>query len=222
MLLLYFYITLIDLVLSGFTKIGNNGNLNSIQINNIGSDIFNISKLNNWHYDIRFPLITPQTTGKYQNIYSPNIVNNGDTNFNVYFGGWDGVQSPHDSVSITVTPNTFNTFNPHYSQIESGTFNELNNCNAIKINNTFWYMVYTTLPYNSQINKPGYSTCTDGINWIPNSGDTEYLLNMYHNRQLQICPARASLGPSSVRQLFPRVPPQHSTELPEYKKVLFR
>ena len=72
-------------------------------MNNIGSDTFNISKLSNWHYDIRFPLINPQNTGNYQNIYAANIVNNGETNWNIYFGGWDGLSTPHDCVSITVS-----------------------------------------------------------------------------------------------------------------------
>ena len=163
---------------SSFTKIGNNGNTNTIQINDIGSDKFNTTKMSNWHYDFRYPLIPPLRTGKYQNIYAPSIVNNGATNFNIYFGGWDGVNSPHDSVSITVTPNLFNTFNPHYPQIATGQFNELNNCNSIKVNDTFWVMLYTCLPNGSRKNKPGYATSKDGVSWTPNSGTPNYFISM--------------------------------------------
>ena len=47
-------------------------------------------------------------------------VNNGDGTWNVYFGGWDGVSSCHDSVSIVVTEDTFATLNPHDPQLTTG------------------------------------------------------------------------------------------------------
>ena len=153
-----------------FTKIGSNGAANQIQINNIGSDAFSPSKMSNWHYDSRFPLISPQTTGTCQNIYAANIVNNGENTYNIYFGGWDGVSSCHDSVSITVTQDNFATFNPHYSMIAPGTVNLLNNPSVFKKNDSEWIMVYTQYLYSPPLNKPGYSTGKTGIDWNPDAG----------------------------------------------------
>ncbi len=71
---------------------------------------------------------------------------------------------PSDSVSITVTEDTFTTLNPHQSQIATGNEMHVNNPNCIKINQSHWNMVYTVLPLNSNLNKPGYSTATTGMN----------------------------------------------------------
>ena len=159
----------------GFVRIGNNGNTNSIQINNIGSDTFNPNKLNNLVHDIRFPLIIPNN-GTYKNIYAPSAVNNGINTWNIYFGGWDGSSMEHDEIYITVTDDTFDSFNQHYLMLSNGEFVHINNCNAIKVNDSFWVMMYTGLYDN--INKPGYTIATNGINWNPNSGNVSYFINM--------------------------------------------
>ena len=144
-----------------FTKIGNNNAPNMFRINGIGADKFNPNKMSNWHYDYRFPLIAAKESGSCpKNIYAPSAVNNGESTWNIYFGGWDGVSSCHDSISVTVTEDAFISFNPHFSQIATGNEMHVNNPNCLKLNDSFWSMVYTVLPLNSNINKPGFSTST--------------------------------------------------------------
>eukprot|EP00483_Globobulimina_turgida_P001585 UN01587 len=54
----------------------------------------------------------------------------------------------------------------------------VNHPNCIKINESHWNMVYTVLPLNSNLNKPGYSTATTGIDWTPNAGNSNYMITM--------------------------------------------
>eukprot|EP01084_Bolivina_argentea_P113304 201961_1 len=174
-----FALIIVRIIAQSFTKVGNNGKANVIQINGIGADEFNPNKMSNWHYEYRFPLIAAKNSGTCpKNIYAPSIVNNGATTWNIYFGGWDGVSSCHDSVSVTVTEDTFTTLNPHESQIATGNEMHVNNPNCIKINESHWNMVYTVLPLNSNLNKPGYSIATTGIDWTPNSGNANYMIAM--------------------------------------------
>jgi hypothetical protein len=163
---------LLGLVFCGrFRKVGSNPGANTIQVNNIGSDAFDPRKLSNWQYEARFPLIPPHNTGSCpKNIYNANCVHNGGATWNIYFGGWDGVSSCHDSVSIVVTEDTFQSFGNHYPTIKTGSVIHVNNPSAIKINNTFWLIVTTQLQNNPQLNRPSVARGTNGIDWNPNAG----------------------------------------------------
>eukprot|EP01088_Endostelium_zonatum_P018451 TRINITY_DN5930_c0_g1_i1.p1 TRINITY_DN5930_c0_g1~~TRINITY_DN5930_c0_g1_i1.p1 ORF type:complete len:418 (-),score=61.29 TRINITY_DN5930_c0_g1_i1:53-1306(-) len=154
-----------------FTKVGTNQGQTYIEMRGVGSGIFNASKLSNWQFDIRRPLISPNAGGSCpHNIYNPNVVNNGASNWNIYFGGWDGVSSCHDSVSVTVTPDNFTTFNPHDPIIATGSVIHVNNPSAIKVNSNLWVMITTQLQQNPQLNKPAVATSSNGVNWSPNQG----------------------------------------------------
>ena len=63
------------------------------------------------------------------------MVSNGPGGWNIYFGGWDGVSSCHDSVSVSVTENNFATLNPHFPMIATGAAIHVNNPSAIKVRN---------------------------------------------------------------------------------------
>ena len=154
-----------------FVKVGSNPGQTTIQMNNIGSGSFEPNKIFNWVYESRSPLINPNNGGSCpHNIYNPSIVNNGATNYNIYFGGWDGVSSCHDSVSITVTPDNFMSFNPHVPQIATGSVIHVNNPSTIKVNSNLWIMVTTQLQVNPQLNKPSIATSSSGVGWNPNQG----------------------------------------------------
>jgi hypothetical protein len=144
----------------------------SLRIDNVGSGNFDPSKFTNWVPDIRSPLVNPQNNGSCpQNIYNPSIVANGDAGaYNVFFGGWDGVSSCHDSVSLVVTEDNFKTFGPHVPVIQTGGAMHVNNPSAIKLNSSSWLMVTTQLEYATNLNKPEIATSTNGLNWTPHSG----------------------------------------------------
>ena len=67
-----------------------------------------------------------------RNIYNANCVNNGRDDWNVFYGGWDGVDSCHDSVSVSVTEDSFATMNAHVPVISTGSTHNLNNPSATK------------------------------------------------------------------------------------------
>ena len=103
-------------------KIGHNAGSSVLTVEGVGSGSFDPTKMSSWHFDARFPLIAPNAGGICPgNIYNANCVNNGDTDWNCFFGGWDGVSSCHDSVSVSVTENSFRTMNPHVPVVASGT-----------------------------------------------------------------------------------------------------
>lgn len=159
-----------------FKFIGNNNVYQQNEIRNVGSGTFNPGKMANWNYDERNPVIVAQPGGN-SNIYAPSIQANGGA-WNVYFGGWDGTTDGHDRISVTVTNDNFLTFNPHVSVIDKGGMTHMNNETVIKTADGIWRMFYTTYGGSPAINKPGYATSTNGVNWIPSSGNASYLLNM--------------------------------------------
>ena len=145
----------------------------NIRVRGVGSGPFDPTKLKNWVPDARSPLIAPNKGGSCPgNIYNPTIVANGPGGWNVYFGGWDGVSTCKDSVSVTVTEDHFSSFHPHSPMIRTGTCQHVNNPNAQKVNGK-WVMVYTQDDNN--INKPGISTGSSGIDWTPNAGGGDFL-----------------------------------------------
>jgi hypothetical protein len=158
------------------SKSGNSGG-GWIAVSGVGAGTFSKDRLQNFVYDVRYPIITPQGSGPCRNIYAANVVSNGATCFAVYFGGWDGVDSCHDSISVTVTDDSFGSFNPHYPMISTGTDMHVNNPSTVNhYANEQWYMVYTQLPYNEPPrNKPGYAQGPNGIAWDPNSGGVNFL-----------------------------------------------
>ncbi|TWF39220.1 hypothetical protein FHW36_106452 [Chitinophaga polysaccharea] len=159
-----------------FKFMGNNNVYQQNEIRNVGSGAFNPNKMTNWNYDERSPLIAAQPGGN-SNIYAPSIQANGGA-WNVYFGGWDGTTDYHDRISVTVTNDNFLTFNPHTLVIDKGVMIHMNNETVIKTSDGIWRMFYTTYGGSPAINKPGYATSTNGVNWTPSSGNAAYLLNM--------------------------------------------
>jgi hypothetical protein len=167
-----------------FKFTGNNGITARNEIQNVGSQSINRpNQINNWNFDERGVIVSP-SSGTYRNIYAPFAVNKSGSSWNIYFGGWDGESPapgtlPNDRVSMTTTNDNFmNISNLHSTIISNGTFQHANNECVFKVSSTDWRMVYTTLPNGSNINKPGYATSLDGVNWTPAAGSWSYLLNM--------------------------------------------
>lgn len=75
-----------------------------------------------------------------------------------------------------MTEDSFDTFNPHVTAVATGSDMHANNPSVVKVADGEWHMVYTQLPYNQPPrNKPGYSRSSDGVNWNPNAGGTDFV-----------------------------------------------
>jgi len=163
--------------------LGNNGSANQVEIQNLGSRTFDANKLAVWNYDQNNPIISGAPgASTLKNIYAPNIVYQGGTFWNIYFGGEDGTPAANgylDSISFLTTNNNFNSgsFSNHVPEINYGGFIDVNNESVVKVSATDWRMVYTTLSSDG-LNKPGYAVSTDGAHWTPNAGTSADLLNM--------------------------------------------
>jgi hypothetical protein len=73
-------------------KIGSRAG-HTVTIEGVGSGAFDPKKMASWHYDARFPLVAAKAGGDCPdlggNIYNANCVQNGGTDWNCFFGGWD-------------------------------------------------------------------------------------------------------------------------------------
>jgi len=158
--------------------VGNNGTMDFIKIENIGSDQFNPNKFSNWVKDAingydNIPLID----GK--NIYAPTIVFNENitpTNpyrWNIYFGGWYLEDSFNDEI-YRIGTNDFIEFSPVTSAITRGELSHINNCFAMKVGD-YWKMYLTTLyvddptPGVPEVNRTALAYSADGVNWNPSN-----------------------------------------------------
>ena len=169
----------------------------------MGSGVFSPSKMSTWHFDMRFPLLPPNPGGSCPgNIYNGNAVNNGNNTWNVYFGGWDGVSSCHDSVSVSVTEDSFNTMNPHAPMVATGSDMHLNNPSVLKLGPNKWAMVYTQLSSTTNLNKPGISFSSNGIDWSPSVGGVE---SAYLTMQNYTNWASADVNGGNVLQFDPKL-----------------
>jgi hypothetical protein len=163
-----------------FTKIGTDPSASpAFTVQGVGAGPFDPSRMSNFLQDVRAPLIAPKSGGSCPgNIYAANAVDNGGA-VNVYFGGWDGVSSCHDSVSVTVTDDDFATFNAHASIVGTGTEMHVNNPSVLKRpDDGSWAMIYTQLPTTDPLNKPAFSTSADGVNWQPAAGGAAQLVQV--------------------------------------------
>ena len=170
---------------TSIVRIGHDPNITDgfVRVENVGAGTFNPawfgSSGGNWVFDSRYPLLSAKPGGSCNhNIYNANCVQNGMTTWNCYFGGWDGVSSCHDSISISVTEDSFGTMNEHEPMIRTGSMMHVNNPSAIKVNDSHWLMAMTELNGTTNKNRPGISSATNGIDWSPGSGETEALIQL--------------------------------------------
>ena len=175
-----------------FTKTGTDPFAEDVlSIHGVAAGPFDPSKMKNFVRDVRAPLIAPNPGGSCPgNIYAANVVDNGA--INVYFGGWDGVSSCHDSVSIAVSDDDFSTFNPHQQVIATGSRDHVNNPSALRHDDGTFAILYTQLPLGpNAVNKPGFSTSADGVNWNPGAGGDAQLVQASSNQLFRVgrCPA---------------------------------
>jgi hypothetical protein len=123
----------------------------------------------NWVPDVRLPMIAPQTTGPFQNIYAPWALEQAE-GWRLFYGGWDGQDVPFDQI-FSVTTGDFLTFASHDRIISNGDFLNVNNVNVQQLPDGSLHMICTGgSPPGSAGDKPVYFSSPDGVAW---NGSTE-------------------------------------------------
>jgi len=113
--------------------------------------------------DARHPLIKPHYAGLFRNIYAPSAVQTPE-GWRVFFGAWDGVDTPNDRIYYVDT-HDFLDFGNHHRIIDHGAFIHTCNVSAIRDKDGSYEIVCTAYPDKQGDNKPAYFTSPDGEHW---------------------------------------------------------
>jgi hypothetical protein len=92
----------------------------------------------NWVPDVRDPMLAPQP-GPNQDIYSPWALEQA-SGWRMFYGGWDGSDSPNDRV-YSVTTSDFLSFENRVLVIDHGVFQHVNNVNVHQIPDGSLHMI---------------------------------------------------------------------------------
>jgi hypothetical protein len=117
----------------------------------------------NWVPDVRLPMLAPQTTSPYQNIYAPWALEI-PAGWRMFYGGWDGSDTQNDRV-YSVTTSDFLTFDNRALVIDHGAFIHVNNVNVQRVGDGSLHMICTAYPDQNNLDKPAYFSSPDGITW---------------------------------------------------------
>ena len=112
--------------------------------------------------DIRRPMLEPRE-GKHRNIYAPSIVQV-DGGWRIYYGGWDGTDTPNDRIYLAETRDGFLTFTDRRTIIEHGEFQHVCNVNVTPTGRGY-AMMCTAYPDAKGLNKPVTFFSADGVQW---------------------------------------------------------
>jgi hypothetical protein len=112
--------------------------------------------------DVRRPLLAPRE-GKHRNIYAPSIAQIKD-GWRIYYGGWDGSDTPNDRIYFTETRDGFLTFAARHLAIDHGNFQHVCNVNVTPSDHGFT-MMCTAYPDAKGLNKPVTFFSDDGVRW---------------------------------------------------------
>jgi len=139
----------------------------TVEIQGLGAASFNSTYWEqatlNWVPDVRTPMLAPQPTSPYQNIYAPSALEQ-STGWRLFYGGWDGSDTPNDRV-YSVTTNDFLSFADRALVIDHGAFVHVNNVNVQRLNDGSLHMICTVYPDQNNLNKPAYFFSPDGETW---------------------------------------------------------
>jgi hypothetical protein len=145
----------------------------------------------NWVPDVHVPMLG-SLPGAWQNIYSPWPLE--QTNgWRMFYGGWDGTDTPNDRV-YSITTSDFLNFNNRTLVIDHGSFEHVNNVNVQQLADGSMYMICTVFPDPYGQDKPGFFFSPDGVTWnssaepysaqlsdiVSIQNDPEYLVSDYN------------------------------------------
>jgi hypothetical protein len=117
----------------------------------------------NWVPDMRMPMLAPQSTGPYQNIYAPWPLEQAG-GWRLFYGGWDGQDVPFDQI-FSVTTSDFLSFANRDHIIANGAFLNVNNVNVQKLLDGSFHMICTGGQAADSFTKPVYFQSPDGFTW---------------------------------------------------------
>ncbi|MGC8666914.1 MAG: hypothetical protein ACP5VE_02195 [Chthonomonadales bacterium] len=115
-----------------------------------------------WVWNETAPLIDAGP-GRYRNIYAPTVLPDG-RGWRIWYGGWDGVDTPNDRVYTQWTPD-FVQFRDRRLEIDHGAFIHVNNCSVVRVAHASYQMMCTAYPDRSGLNKPAGFASPDGTTW---------------------------------------------------------
>ena len=116
----------------------------------------------NWVPDVRAPMLAPQTTGPFQNIYAPWPLEQPE-GWRLFYGGWDGTDTQNDRVYSATTPD-FLGFDNRILVIDHGAFLHVNNESVQQLPDGSMHMI-TTVCCPNNLDKPAYFSSPDGLTW---------------------------------------------------------
>lgn len=96
----------------------------------------------NWVPEMRMPMLAPQTTGTYHNIYAPWALEQTGGGWRLFYGGWDGQDVPFDQI-FSVTTSDFLSFANRDHIIANGDFVNVNNVNVQQLPDGSLHMICT-------------------------------------------------------------------------------
>ena len=117
----------------------------------------------NWVPDVRIPLLAPQASGPFQNIYSPWPLEQ-PNGWLLFYGGWDGTSTGNDRVYNVPTPD-FLPFGNRTLVIDHGDFVHVNNENVTQLPDGSMHMICTIAGTHTTNDKPAYFSSPDGTVW---------------------------------------------------------
>jgi hypothetical protein len=150
----------------------------TIEVQGLSADVFNPAfwerNALNWVPDVRVPMLAAQA-GTYQNIYSPWPLEQSN-GWLLFYGGWDGTDTPNDRVYKTTTADFFSfggvpatagaTSTPGGQLvIDHGAFTHVNNMSVQQPADGSLHMICTTLVDANSLDKPTYFSSPDGVTW---------------------------------------------------------
>jgi hypothetical protein len=139
---------------------------NTIEIRGLSAGDFNPGYWQkntlNWVPDVREPMFTALTASPNQNIYAPWPLEQ-PTGWRLFYGGWDGSDTPNDRV-YSVTTSDFLTFENRMLVIDHGELQHVNNVNVHQAGDGSLHMVCTGGAYDGS-NWPTYFSSPDGVLW---------------------------------------------------------
>jgi Putative Ig domain len=138
-----------------------------VEIQALSAGLFNLTYWQagtlNLLSDVRVPMLPPQDTSPYQNIYAPSALEQ-PAGWRLFYGGWDGSDTPNDRVS-SVTTEDFLSFENRVLVIDHGAFVHVNNVNVQSLSDGSLHMICTVAPDQFNLNKPAYFSSPDGSTW---------------------------------------------------------
>ncbi len=137
--------------------------IQGLSAGNFNPDYWQTNTLN-WVPDVRMPMLAPQTTGPFQNIYAPWALEQ-TTGWRLFYGGDDGSDTPNDRV-YSGTTGDFLTFDNRTLVIDHGAFAHVNNVNVQQLPDGSLHMICTGGdPTGLPADKPVYFSSPDGSTW---------------------------------------------------------